>query len=55
MSKKNLKILGVILIFLFTLNIFTEIINQGIIPANNQNKLENTPILDIKLGQKSRW
>ncbi len=48
MGKKNLKILGVILIFLFTLNIFTGIINLGIIPANNQKKLENAPILDIK-------
>lgn len=48
MRKKNLKILGVILIFLFSLNIFTGIINQGIIPANNQKKSENEPILDIK-------
>ncbi|TFF99946.1 MAG: hypothetical protein EU540_05950, partial [Promethearchaeota archaeon] len=48
MRKKNLKILGVILIFLFTLNIFTGIINEGIIPANNQKKSENDPILDIK-------
>ncbi len=48
MSKKNLRILGIILISLFTLSIFTGIINQGIIPANNQKKLENDPILDIK-------
>ncbi|MFX1297959.1 MAG: hypothetical protein ACFFD2_24310 [Promethearchaeota archaeon] len=46
MGKKNLKILGIILIFIFTLNIFTGIINQGIIPANNKKKSDEDSIIN---------